>query len=210
MLDLIYPAPAECPLCGRVRQSGGVFCSDCLQEMNGAPVLLESSGAPFERAAAVGIYDGALRTAILRLKYNRQTWLAKPLGDLLTEVVRRYLDTPDIIIPVPLYPLRGRERGFNQAELLARAVGRALSRPVSSGNLQRVRATVAQSALGRSERLGNVAGAFRLARPGELVGARILLVDDIYTTGATVTECTKVLLESGALRIQVCVLAAGK
>lgn len=224
MLDLVYPAPADCPLCGRIRDPAGgargpeggargpsaVFCADCLQGMTESPVLIESPDAPFERAVAVGSYEGALRTAILKLKYNRQTWLAQPLGDLLAEAARQHLDIPDIIVPVPLYPLRSRERGFNQAELLARVVGRTLHRPVISGNLQRTRPTVAQSALGRSERADNVAGAFRLARPGELTGARILLVDDVHTTGVTVTECANVLLESGAVRTQVCVLASGK
>lgn len=126
----------------------------------------------------------------------------------MAEAAERLLDPRefDLLIPIPLHPGRERERGFNQATLLAREVGRAWGLPVGHGLVRRVRATEAQSG-GRRAREENVKGAFRVVRLDQVEGRRLLLIDDVFTTGATVNECAKVLLAAGAVEVGVYTLA---
>ncbi len=112
----------------------------------------------------------------------------------------------DLLIPVPLHSKREHERGFNQAALLAEEVGTGWGLPTAQRVLRRVRPTEAQSG-GRRERQENVKGAFRVARPDRVEGRRLLLVDDVFTTGATVNECAKALLAAGAAEVAVYTLA---
>jgi ComF family protein len=112
-------------------------------------------------------------------------------------------DLFDLVIPVPLHPQRLRERGFNQALLLAEDVGRRLGIPCRKGILQKRKPTAPQVSLSGTERERGVRGAFVLGREGEVEKKGILLIDDVYTTGATVNECAKVLLQGGAKRVDV-------
>lgn len=126
----------------------------------------------------------------------------------MAEATERLLDPCefDLLIPIPLHPGRERERGFNQATLLAREVGRARGLRVGHGLVRRIRATEAQSG-GRRAREENVKGAFRVVRPDQVEGRRFLLIDDVLTTGATVNECAKVLIAAGAVEVGVYTLA---
>jgi ComF family protein len=119
----------------------------------------------------------------------------------------RVVTTIDVIMPVPLHRSRLRERGFNQALLLASAVGRAHGIPLSYDNLTRFRATRPQVELSGEERVQNVRGAFRLTRPADVEGKRVLLVDDVFTTGATMNECAAVLKRAGARSVVALTLA---
>ena len=167
----------------------------------------------FHCARACTIYDAAersghpLKAVLQQYKYNRDVWLAGPLGALLLERAPLGIDGYDVMMPVPLHLQRLRWRGFNQAQLLARPLARAAGVPLDPYSLQRVRPTRPQVELDEKERRRNVAGAFRVSRPKAVAGHRILLVDDVYTTGATVDECSRVLLRAGARSVDVLALA---
>ncbi|HKW92169.1 MAG TPA: ComF family protein [Methylomirabilota bacterium] len=150
-----------------------------------------------------------MREALHAFKFGGRRALAGPLGDLLVEVAARGLPQglPDLLVPVPLHPRRQRERGFNQASLLAHRVGRALGCPVRDDVLARAVATQSQASLDASARKANVRGAFRLRRPEEVAGRHVLVVDDVITTGATLTECVHRLEEAGAGPIGVLTVA---
>lgn len=123
--------------------------------------------------------------------------MAKPLGRLMISALPQGVDA-DVIIPVPLHPARLRAREFNQSLLLADQLSRHLAKPVSATNLVRTAATDPQTSLSRQERLRNLRNAFEIRRPPDLLGKRILLVDDVFTTGATLNECAKSLRKAGA------------
>jgi ComF family protein len=113
----------------------------------------------------------------------------------------------DLVVPVPLHPMRAAERGFNQSALLARPIAAALGAPLGARVLERVRDTPRQAALDRTDRLVNVRAAFRCREPRVVAGKRVLLVDDVRTTGATITECRAVLAAAGARTVRTWVLA---
>jgi ComF family protein len=149
-------------------------------------------------------YEGAARTAVLTLKFRSGRYLAPLMGELLrAELTRRPLKA-DVIVPVPLAPARLRRRGFNQATLLAKQVALAVGGSVVADALERTERP-AQQTLRAVERLVNLEGAFACPRPADLRDKRVLLVDDVVTTGATVSACADTLAEAGARRV--CVLA---
>ncbi len=131
--------------------------------------------------------------------------MAPTLGRLALEAWRSFLEseTVDAVVPVPLYPRKEREREFNQAEEIARAMSPALKAPVRAKWLRRLRDTRSQTELKASDRRRNVRGAFAVRRPEEVRERRILLIDDVFTTGATIGECARVLRKAGAARILV-------
>jgi ComF family protein len=230
LLDLLFP-PA-CPLCGSdfATHSPVIFCSECLAGIHpltspccprcalpfatedGSDHLCESclrTEPPFSRVAAIGTYEESLRVAVQRFKYEGAIVLDRPLGSLLAAVLEQD-DTfrPDLLIPVPLHPARLRERTYNQALLLARILGRRWRLPVPPLLLVRIRPTPPQQGLKAEVRQQNLKGAFALRR--SLHGERVLLIDDVLTTGATVRECSRVLLAGGAGEVRVAVLARAR
>ncbi len=172
----------------------------------------EPPGAPIGLPAAIpdgliqlewcAAFTGPTRAAIHALKYGGERRLARPLGDLLAERWRRAGVGGDVLVPVPVHPERRRERGFDQAELLAGAVGEALGMPMVTA-LERREATEAQHHLGRDERARNVGGAFgvRASEVGHIHGRWVVLIDDVTTTGATLAGCAAALTASGALAV---------
>ena len=152
------------------------------------------------------LYEGSIRHAIHRLKYQRVSALADPLGDALGRFWQRVGVRATGIVPVPLHPDRERERGYNQSELLARRVAWAAGIPVYPHALRRVRATAAQMTLNAAERRLNVAGAFHCDDPA-LRGATVLLVDDVCTTASTLDACAQALKAAGAAEVHGLALA---
>jgi ComF family protein len=153
-------------------------------------------------------YTGTLKVAISLLKYQGKVVLDSALCDLVSlEMSAKVLPACDGVLPVPLHPLRLREREFNQAALLATMVSRILAVPRLCGALRRDRETLPQTALSRTSRQNNLRGAFSVARPDVVKGKTLLLVDDVMTTGATVHECAKVLRKAGAGDVFVLTLA---
>lgn len=230
LFDLLLP-PA-CPLCGS--ESGGrspfFFCPACLSGIHpigssccprcalpypteeGSDHLCESclrDTPPFSRVVALGIYEETLRTAVQRFKYEGAIVLDRPLAELLAAVLESDgAPRPDLLIPVPLHYSRLRERTYNQALLLARVLGRRWRLPVPPRLLVRSRPTPQQQGLKAEVRRQNLKGAFAMNR--KLNGERVLLIDDVVTTGATVRECSRVLLEGGAGEVVVAVLARAR
>ncbi|MGD0456283.1 MAG: ComF family protein [Terriglobia bacterium] len=161
----------------------------------------------FDRARSYGLYTGNLRKAILHLKFHGREYLGHRLGALLARAWEA-LPEPDsaIVAPVPLHPSRRRERGFNQAELLAKGLVRSLRKEESglrlvAGSLRRIRATVPQLGLSVSARRENVSGVFSVARPEDVRNRTVVVVDDVMTTGATLSACAAALKRAGASRV---------
>ncbi|MGE5484585.1 MAG: ComF family protein [Ignavibacteriales bacterium] len=165
-----------------------------------------SGGQPISRVRAAGLYRGDLKHAIWRFKYGGEQHLCEPLGALIVRVAEDIVPGA-AVVPVPLHPAREKRRGFNQALLLAKVVARLSGSVVEAGKLTRVRETLPQSSLKPGERRHNVEGAFRVAPAGALRGLRILLVDDVFTTGSTVRECARTMLACGARSVDVVVCA---
>lgn len=211
ILDLLLPP--RCPGCGR---EGEVLCAGCSRSLERR--IHEPPGVPIGLPAALphglvqaewcAAFSGPARAAIHALKYDGERRLGEPLGLLLA---RRWAHAGvggDLLVPVPIHPDRRRERGFDQAELLAAAAGRHLRLPMTAA-LMRVERTVAQHSLGRAERARNVGGAFAV-RPGfgpQVRGRWLVLVDDVATTGATLSGCAMALHAAGALAVSAITLA---
>jgi len=177
--------------------------------------------AGFRSAFAVGTYEGALRRAICRFKYGRRPHLARTLGGMIAQLAsEEYGDedneevdcdeadlAPEVVVSVPLHAARRKSRTFDQAELLAEAVAEALGIDYALGAMERVVDTPTLTRQSREQRAETVKDVFKVRRPGAVDGRRVLLVDDVMTTGATASECARVLKRAGAKEIAVCVLA---
>jgi len=158
---------------------------------------------------SVAYIEGPAREALHALKYHGRLVLAEPLGSLMATHWRRYADPVDVVVPVPLHVTRLRERGYNQAALLAREMARQAGLPLDERTLTRQRATVSQVDLNAQQRKENVHAAFRCA-DGRLAGQRVLLIDDVCTTGATLEACAAALYAGGAVHVQALTLARAR
>ncbi len=203
--------PPMCYRCGlplalgaTTRSSPSRQAPTVCEQCNRKPSLLDA-------IRTYGTYRGPLKTAIHRLKYSDLRALAGPLAELMSEAWTAepalYPKT-DIIVPVPLHPTRLRERGYNQAALLARELGSRLSIPVGEGSLIRTRATAPQVGLDAQQREANVSGAFECTT-GELATKGVLLVDDVFTTGSTLGACCAALRDAGVSSVWAYALARG-
>jgi ComF family protein len=193
LLDVLYPP--VCLLCNAYAEP---LCEGCRAQIRPVPPEMELP-VGLEGVLSVGYHEEALRTAVLKLKFQRDTALAPPLGTLLADVLQPYLGEwrAGGLVPVPIHWARRWERGFNQSELLAQRVSRILSVPVRPV-LLRTRKTPPQVGLEASARQRNIQGAFALAPQVSVEGQRLILVDDVRTTGSTLTECAAVLKSAGA------------
>ena len=191
-----------CPSCGRPFGSPEALTDspehECLSCRKEPP--------HFDQALAAGLFEGPLREAIHLYKYRPLRSLGKHLSHWMAEQVRMTVPL-DMAIPVPLHKKRLRLRGFNQALLLAHGVSERFMIPLNYDNLVRVRSTRPQVELSGRERAENVRGAFRVNDPSKISGKKILLIDDVFTTGATMNECAKVLKDAGAQAVTVLTLA---
>ena len=231
LLAVVYPR--ACAVCGDSVESRalGVACAKCWQQTRilSTETLCWKCGQPsigmvadeqregvrchrcddasFKAARACGIYEGALRASVLSLK--REPHVCQKLREELVKTGQRYpLNMATQVIPVPLHAEREKDRGFNQAVLIARELSRATKLPLNAVSLARdkhvIRHRAGMDARGRRD---TVADAFRVTHPALVAGERVLLVDDVFTTGATVSSCAAVLLEAGAAEVYVLTIA---
>ncbi len=236
MLDVVFPPCCIACQVWLSTPSPHSFCSSCRDRIQLAqPPFCRGCGRPylhdwqgdhpcggcllrppaFSRARSWGCYpresDAAhpLRQVIHRFKYGRQPSLGTILGRLMAEACQPWFHGPgfDVVVPVPLHPRRLRWRGFNQSVLLGREVGRAWGIHLDPFVLIRKTETAPQSTLNLRERQPNVRGAFAIARARSVEDRRVLVVDDVYTSGATVNECARALRRGGARDVQVLTLA---
>jgi competence protein ComFC len=211
LLDLLLP-----PTCAGCGLEGTPLCDRCsrplrrrLDEPPGVPIGLDH---PLPRGLVqvewCAAFTGPVRAAIHTFKYRGERRLAEPLGLAIAERWRRVGRGGDLVVPVPIHPSRLRERGFDQAEDLARVCGRQLGLPMMHALERRVR-TIAQHSLGRQERAANMGGAFAVngGSDGEVPGRWIVLVDDVSTTGATLSECALALRAGGARAVSAVTVA---
>lgn len=221
--------PTLCVAC-REPVSGEGVCAACWAKLSFiAPPFCERLGIPFvydpgpgilsmeaiadppayHRARAAVRYDDVARNLVHGLKYQDRTDLAPSLGRWMARAGQDLLATADLVVPVPLHWRRGWSRRFNQSGALATVIGRLSTVPVNGRALRRVRSTQQQVGLSRTERARNVQGAFQVAteRKADIQGRRIVLVDDVLTSGATVDACARALLRAKAANVDVLVFA---
>jgi len=153
----------------------------------------------YDRARAAGHFSGVLREMVHAFKYDSALWLCADLVDLLEGCLTAHFhaDAVDVVVPVPLHPVRQRERSYNQSVLLARELARRIDRRCDARALERVRVTETQTHLNAAQRRMNMLGAFRVTRPEWVRQRCVLLVDDVMTTGATLDECARMLKKAG-------------
>jgi len=199
--QISYITENRCPICGITfpdSPAGDHLCGSCLENR---PFYT------FSRACVA--YDGVVHDAILRFKYGRNIITGAALADLLADFEFPDVDWGlfDVIIPVPLHVRRLRGRGFNQSLILARALGKKHALPVDFSLLKRQKMTQTQTGLDKKEREQNIKGAFEVPAPERIMNKKIILVDDVLTTGSTVNECSKTLKKAGAASVAVITLS---
>lgn len=187
-------SPPYCERCGRPLPTPDIkVCNTCIIEHHLCSYI-----------RGISPYDGIAKNLIILLKYKGKRGSAKILGKLMTKVISKeeIYRNCEVIVPVPLHPTRKRERGYNQADLLAKEISAGLNIPLISDALTCVRATFSQTKLSPKERVKNVKDAFAVnKRRAELINGKIvLLVDDVLTTGATLNECTTTLFNEGDIK----------
>ena len=223
---LDYALPPRCAACGVIVDAPGTLCAPCWGSIDflGEPLcatcgtdLPAAAGAdalcgaclatppPYERARAVMRYGDVARTMAHRLKYGRRLSLSAVMAAQIARLLPEDAGEDALIVPVPLHRWRIWSRGFNQAALIARHIGRRTGVPVEVDLIRRIRHTPPLHALSQRERARVVRGAFALA-PGaqtRLAGRTAILIDDIWTTGATATACARLLRRGGAQRVEI-------
>ncbi|WP_034601961.1 ComF family protein [Clostridiisalibacter paucivorans] len=188
-----------CSICGKPLEKGYIphICHECIQFKR-----------YFDRAIAPVVYEGRIKEAIHRYKYNKKPYMYKVFGPMMMKkLIEEDMDSFDIIVPVPLHRKRWINRGFNQSLLLAKYISKIIDKPIIDKRLIKKIDTTAQNKLDKIERLKNVKGAFKVKKGEIFKNKEILLIDDVFTTGATVNECSKILKEAGGKKVYVLTIA---
>jgi ComF family protein len=231
LLDLLFP-----PLChvckSFIPDAGDLFiCADCLDKTSfltsplctscGTPFITENGrdhtcGACITKSPpyicrSAALLAGPVQELIHRFKYGGRVHLSQPLGLLSATTLATFCAevSPDLIVPVPLHRKRLRQRGFNQSQFIAQVLGKRWKVPMAVGNLRRIRWTEPQITLDATARIANVKGAFAVKDPNKLKGKRVLLVDDVLTTGSTMRECAEALRDAGVEAVFAVTVARG-
>lgn len=208
-----FVLPPTCMACKRAVDAPGCLCASCWARLEFLPEpgdgADDDAHPAYGRARAVVRFGEVARDLVHGLKYADRLDIADPLAGLMARAGQEVLAGADALVPVPLHRRRLFKRRFNQSALLAQGMARRCGVPVRTGWLERVRMTRPQVGLDREARTENVAGAFHVPEmmKAELAGRRVVLVDDVMTTGATLDACTKALSRAGAARVDVLVFA---
>ena len=189
-----------CRRCGRAAEklSGEFLCEDC-----------KVHKPAFDRAASAVAFDAEARTMVNDFKFNNHYWLRNDFADWLEATVRTRFKVGeiDVVVPMPATVWHRLDRGFNPCDYLGRALARRLGKPYSGRALRRVNSPKRQGGLSEDERRTNVVGTFHVRRPADVAGRTVLVVDDIMTTGSTLSECAAELKRAGAARVWCVTLA---
>ena len=231
LLDLLFPP--LCHVCKAFIPNAGrlLICAGCINKISflvspfcttcGKPFATEAgldhtcgaclAHAPFHICRSATLFAGPVQELIHRFKYGNRVHLCQPLGLVTAAALARFCReaAPDLIVPVPLHRKRLRQRGFNQSQLVGKVLEKQWRIPQEIGNLRRVRWTEPQTSLDARDRVGNVRGAFAVKDARRLEGKRVLLVDDVLTTGSTMRACAESLREAGATAIFAVTVARG-
>lgn len=207
ILDIIFPP--ICGVCGKIEKN--FLCKKCEMKLEKQAVFGQESYSDryFDEHLYVFLYSGVIRSLLLNYKFNDNTYLYKTFTNFLlknkkfVENIKRY----DIIVPVPLSKKREKERGYNQSLLLAKEISKSTKIKLNNKCLKKIKNLVAQSSLNKNERYKNIKGAFALKHNKIIQNKKVLIIDDIFTTGSTVNECSKVLKEAGAAKIGILTIA---
>jgi len=220
LLNLIFPP--RCIFCENLMPADTRIniCKSCADTipLSNSYMYLKTDKTEYANTDACDVflwvyqYSGAVKAAIRRYKFHNKPSYFRTFSQILAYEIKNKLDIENIemILCVPLHKQRERMRGYNQARLLSRAVSRELNIPDKSNLLVRVKNTKPQSLLGKEQRSENIKGAFRVVNENEIKGKKILLIDDILTTGATLNECARVLKEAGAIQVNAAVISSGR
>ncbi|UCD55525.1 MAG: ComF family protein [Candidatus Omnitrophota bacterium] len=206
-LDIVLPP--VCYVCGRNCSSKYGLCTLCLNRIR---LCAEYSKNPYiEKAWSCSYYKDTIKECIHLFKYRGYIGLIDIFRDIMIDFVKKHdiHKNMDLIVPVPVYPTKKRERTYNHAEILARSLSKNLVIPIDVKNLKKIKWTQSQSELGREKRLKNVKDSFLVVDKGVFSGKCVLVVDDVYTTGATINECAKVLRGAKASKVFSLTLARG-
>ena len=209
------PGPGVCPPCrAAIVFNRPPFCCKCSRHLGISVTNIckecRKTDPSFDFAWSACLYEDPLKELIHRFKYGQKTLLRRLLADLMASFVREYeLDIGqfEAIVPIPLSSTRLRERGYNQAQLLARELAKGFSLPLAQNYLLRTRHTRPQTFLDEKQRWTNIKGAFTIRKPNALKRKNILLIDDLLTTGATASEAARVLKSAGAGTVGILTLA---
>ncbi len=223
VLDLLFPQNLTCDICENEMTydtkyhvcqhcekeyfTHGKVCSKCGSEINDKYATCFSCKDKqtfYKIARAPLVYSGEVKTAIHNFKYRNAKYLAVTFGNLMTNTIISNNFDFDIIVPVPLTKKRLKVRGYNQSLLLANQISKNLCLPVISDALVRTKFDISQTALKSEQRYQNLEDSFEVCDTPKILGKRILLIDDVMTTGATIEACSKVLMNAGANTIYVC------
>lgn len=202
LLDALFPR--RCPACGQLVQEDG-FCGPCSEWAEPMDEWVEAESVPV-RAAFV--YEGAVRDALVRFKNSKRLEAGRTLARMALLVWMEQGEVEaDVVVPVGSHPARVRERGYNPAAIIAQEVARHTRLPLVADALRRSTSFRGQKGKGARQRKQAVVGSFSVPKPERVAGKTILLIDDVVTTGATVAECRRVLLEAGAQEVLVWAVA---
>ena len=222
ILDKLFPLDITCFLCGEeIRESTHALCNDCEKEIKFPDKICLRCGTPiyslakycltcknnkryFKFARSLLIYENKVASAIKKFKYENKKFIGKYLAKFMAETFYKYekdFGEIDYLIAVPLYPSKQKERGFNQSEILADELSKIINIPVLKNNLVRIKNTQTQTKLSYKERQENLENAFKVLNWREIKNKRVILIDDVLTTGSTINHCSMVLKNSGAKEI---------
>lgn len=211
-LDLLWGLlfPAKCPFCGALLEKGALLCPDCQRDL---PWLAGAAGKKAVELTGGCVsplgYEGAVREGIHAFKFGGRSARSRPFGLLIAQCVADRELAFDLISWPPLSRKRRRKRGYDQAQLLALAVGESLGKPVAA-TLVKVERPAQSGLTGEAQRRANVLGAYSASDPEAVRGKTVLLIDDVVTTGSTLSECARVLRTAGAAEVVACTLARAK
>lgn len=202
--NLLFPKKHICLFCREKNGSiNGYICKDCYENLEVLDKEINIDSPYIKKAYYSLSYNRFIREKVKDYKYNGKNYLCKPFGEIMLRTIKnKEIDKDiDVILYVPTHRRKEALRGYNQAEILADYISKVLGKPLLKNNLVKIRWTKEQSHSNKIDRIINLKDSFRIKQPNEIEGKKILLIDDIVTTGVTMEECSRVIINSGAKKV---------